>query len=183
MQDINYWRYGCMETTVEVSCCKYPNASSSELEEFWLLNKKSLIEYLKLANTGVRGFVSFKSGIKIKNATIRIDQREPFFKTNNNGEYYRILLPGRYNLTVAFNCDDVLKTTFEIDKNKRLLELNITLDDSLLIRYKSANLSRYAVFCGKSNGSCSSERPSKIEIITNFFKSIFSYLLGLLPKF
>ena len=50
MQDINYWGFGCSELTIELTCCKYPN--SKNLPNIWNDNKKALIEYLKLANTG-----------------------------------------------------------------------------------------------------------------------------------
>jgi hypothetical protein len=37
MQDFNYVWYGCMEITLELSCCKYPPAS--ELPKFWEENR------------------------------------------------------------------------------------------------------------------------------------------------
>jgi hypothetical protein len=149
MQDINYWRYGCMELTMEVSCCKFPSAS--ELSDYWLSNKKSLLEYLKQANTGIRGIVSFKDGSRAKFVTIKIDNREPFFKTNRNGEYYRVLLPGSYNLTVAINCGNAYSIVVEVPTGSRLLEFNITLNDNILSQYKLSNLNRFAVFCSKSS--------------------------------
>jgi carboxypeptidase D len=172
-----------METTVEVSCCKFPDASSSELEEFWRLNKKSLIEYLKSANTGVRGIVSFKDGTVAKHVTVKIGNREPFFKTNKNGEFFRVLLPGRYNLTVAFNCDSVYQTNIEISASSRLLEFNVTLNECLMNQYKRANMTRYAVFCGNSSSyiPCVDSHQSKIDIIVNFFKAIWSFLANLIP--
>jgi len=44
MQDYNYWHYGIFETTLEVSCCKFPNAS--DLQYLWEVNKDALINYL-----------------------------------------------------------------------------------------------------------------------------------------
>lgn len=37
MQDFNYVWYGCMEVTLELSCCKYPQAN--ELPKFWEENR------------------------------------------------------------------------------------------------------------------------------------------------
>lgn len=37
MQDFNYVWYGCMEVTLELSCCKYP--STSELPKLWEENR------------------------------------------------------------------------------------------------------------------------------------------------
>lgn len=38
MQDYNYLWHGCMEITLEVSCCKYPPAH--ELPKYWQDNKQ-----------------------------------------------------------------------------------------------------------------------------------------------
>ena len=55
MQDYNYIHSNCFEITVEVSCCKFPDVST--LQGFWDENKQSLLEYLKLVHTGLKGFV------------------------------------------------------------------------------------------------------------------------------
>ncbi|RNA12428.1 carboxypeptidase D [Brachionus plicatilis] len=135
MQDVNYWRYGCMELTLEVSCCKYP--SSSTIEKFWEENKNAVIEFLNQANTGVKGIVKFENGMSAGNATIRIDSREPYFKTNKNGEYYRILLPGVYNLSVLFDCGYVYDTQITIPSDSKFLVHNITLSNAFLSSYLS----------------------------------------------
>ena len=48
MQDYNYVWYGCMEVTLEISCCKFPPAY--ELKKYWednqLVSYNSLIEIL-----------------------------------------------------------------------------------------------------------------------------------------
>ena len=145
MQDYNYWKHGIMETTMEISCCKYPLAR--ELKKLWLLNQKSLIEYLKLANTGVRGIVKFEDGTKAKYVTIQIDQRQPYFKTNKDGEYYRILLPGAYNVSVAFECMNVFQAQIAIPSDTRLLEFNIVLTIEWLAVYKTTSMNKFAKFC------------------------------------
>ena len=50
MQDYNYIYAGCMEITVELSCCFHPPAD--ELAGFWERNKNSLIAYLKQVHMG-----------------------------------------------------------------------------------------------------------------------------------
>ena len=50
MQDYNYLAAGTFEITLEVSCCKYPNAS--ELPGFWELNRDALINLLLEAHIG-----------------------------------------------------------------------------------------------------------------------------------
>jgi hypothetical protein len=155
MQDYNYWSYGCYEITIELTCCKYPPAS--DLKQIWLDNKKSLVEYLKLANTGIKGIVTYANGQPAVNLTVKIDSREPYFKTNKYGEFYRILNPGVYKLAVMLDCDTtVYETSFKIESNNASLVLNITLDNSLT----ASSISKYAltrkpVFCSKTALKCS----------------------------
>ncbi len=168
MQDFNYWKFGCMEVTVEVSCCKYP--LPSQLESYWNDNKKSLIEYLKLANSGVRGVIRFEDGTKAKHVTVKIDSRAPYFKTNELGEYYRVLLPGTYSLSVSFDCESVYQTTIQIPASTLLLEKDIILSGELLDKYTSLSLNRYATFCnGKSNMINSGTSVSKSILVSITF--------------
>ena len=67
-----------------------------------------MIQYLKKANSGVRGIVSFANGQMAVNVTVNINSREPYFKTNQLGEYYRILVPGTYSLSLMFGCTTVI---------------------------------------------------------------------------
>lgn len=174
MQDFNYWVYGCAEITVEVSCCKYPQPS--ELNTIWLQNKKSLIEYLKLANTGVRGIVKFENGQVASYLTVKIDQREPFFKTGPLGEYYRILLPGTHKLSLALGCDEIYSTNIEITANKLLLELNITLSNDLYGKYVNYTLkSKYSLFCTASKQPASCSNHDFTTRLSNYAQSTSSY--------
>ncbi len=167
MQDYNYWRYGCYEITLEISCCKYPSAS--KLQEIWLENQKPLLQYLKIANTGVRGIVTFFNGQPASFLTVSIASREPYFKTNSFGEYYRILLPGTYSIQLMINCTTIYKSSITITKdNGGLLVFNITLTDpSLYESYRSAlsGLNRYSVFCSSNMqpASCTN-RNSNVNV-------------------
>lgn len=53
MQDFNYFRSNALEITFELSCCKYPNATT--LPEHWRKNKESLIKYLEQVHVGIKG--------------------------------------------------------------------------------------------------------------------------------
>ena len=150
MQDYNYWTHGCYEITIELSCCKYPPAN--QLEQIWLQNKKSLIEYLKLVGVGVRGVVSYANGQPAENVTVEIDSREPYFKTNKRGEYYRILLPGVYRIFLLFNCEQIYESEFRITNG--FLVLNITLPESKLNVSNQYTLSKTPVYCSKKPLKC-----------------------------
>lgn len=63
MQDFNYARSNAFEITFELSCCKYPNAST--MPEHWRLNKEPLIKYLEQAHIGVKGIKLFVTCIYV----------------------------------------------------------------------------------------------------------------------
>ncbi|XP_048519633.1 carboxypeptidase M isoform X2 [Dendroctonus ponderosae] len=98
MQDYNYVWYGCMEVTLEVSCCKYPPAY--ELPKYWEDNKMALIKFIAEAHRGVHGFVFDVAGNPVEKASLKIKSRDVGFQTTKFGEFWRILLPGMYKLEI-----------------------------------------------------------------------------------
>ncbi|CAG7825270.1 unnamed protein product [Allacma fusca] len=98
MQDYNYVSHGCMEITLEISCCKYPPAS--DLPRYWQENKESLLKFLGEAHRGVRGFVLDVNGEPVEGAFMKIKDRDVGFRTTRHGEFWRIILPGRHILQV-----------------------------------------------------------------------------------
>ncbi|KAI4454464.1 protease m14 carboxypeptidase [Holotrichia oblita] len=99
MQDWNYLATGCMELTLEIGCYKYPHAS--ELAERWLDNREALITYMEQVHKGVRGFVVSTTSHPIAHAEIIVEGNDHIVKSAKDGDYWRILLPGKYNLTVS----------------------------------------------------------------------------------
>ncbi|XP_050428742.1 carboxypeptidase M-like isoform X2 [Adelges cooleyi] len=98
MQDFNYVWYGCMEVTLELSCCKYPPAA--DLPKFWEENRLSLVKFLAEAHRGVHGFVMDEHGNPIEKASLKVKGRDVGFQTTKYGEFWRILLPGVYKLEI-----------------------------------------------------------------------------------
>lgn len=99
MQDYNYINSNSFELTMEVSCCKFPDAST--LQGFWEDNKQSLLEYLKQVHTGLTGFVRDQNGQGIEGADINIGVRNHPVRSARDGDYWRLLLPGDYKVTVS----------------------------------------------------------------------------------
>lgn len=99
MQDYNYYWTGCMEITLELSCCKYP--TEDQLPTFWDQNKKALLAYMGEVNRGVKGLVRDENGGRISGARLKIKGREFSFQSSQLGEFWRILLPGRYIVEVS----------------------------------------------------------------------------------
>uniref|UniRef100_W4VRN2 Putative carboxypeptidase d n=1 Tax=Corethrella appendiculata TaxID=1370023 RepID=W4VRN2_9DIPT len=99
MQDFNYVFANCFEITLELSCCKYPKSTSLPAE--WHKNKKSLIEYIKLVHSGVKGLVTDQNGYPIRDAEIFVDGiEEKPVRSTERGEYWRLLVPGNYKIKV-----------------------------------------------------------------------------------
>lgn len=99
MQDYNYYWTGCMEITIELSCCKYP--PRRELPQYWEQNKKALVAYLGEVHRGVRGLLLDPSGTAITNGKLKIKGRDFSFRLSKRGEFWRMLLPGKYVLQAS----------------------------------------------------------------------------------
>ncbi|XP_032357556.1 carboxypeptidase D isoform X1 [Etheostoma spectabile] len=100
MQDFNYIYGNCLEITMELSCCKYPAAS--ELHKEWDLNRESLLAYIEKVRIGVRGYVKDAiSGTALANVSIVVENIRHNLTTGKYGDYYRLLLPGTYNITAV----------------------------------------------------------------------------------
>ncbi|XP_066974786.1 carboxypeptidase D-like [Macrobrachium rosenbergii] len=124
MQDYNYVWHGCMDITIELSCCKYPPAD--ELSKFWEDNKKALVRYLGEVHRGVRGFVKDEENHPIEGASIKIKNRDVGFQTTKYGEYWRILLPGVYTVEIYAEGFQPREEEFVVVESNPTL-LNLTL--------------------------------------------------------
>lgn len=100
MQDYNYFKHGCFEITLELSCCKYPPAS--QLEDLWNSNKEPLLQFIEKVHQGIHGVViDSDSGVAVPGARIALIGRNVTFNTTVKGEFWRILLEGIYTLKVS----------------------------------------------------------------------------------
>lgn len=100
MQDFNYVYSNCFEITLELSCCKFPKADLLPAE--WQKNKRSLLEYMKQVHTGIKGLVTDLNKYPIVDADVFVEnlEKKPV-RTTERGEYWRLLLPGTYEVYVV----------------------------------------------------------------------------------
>ena len=90
----------CFEITLELGCCKYPPALY--IMPYWYANRDALLKYIELVHTtGIRGFVVDEKGRPLEGARIIIENRAKKIKTYQNGDYWRLLVPGNYTVRVA----------------------------------------------------------------------------------
>lgn len=125
MQDWNYNYAGVFEITLEVGCDKYP--LEKELPSFWKQNHEALIKYIEQSHRGVFGYIRSSISSAIPNASITINNGSHMTYSRDNGEYWRLLLPGKYNITVEANGYETHAEEIEIDSTVGLLRLDIHL--------------------------------------------------------
>ncbi|ROK15807.1 putative carboxypeptidase X1 [Anabarilius grahami] len=99
MNDFSYLHTNCFEITVELSCDKFPH--SSELPVEWENNKESLLLYMEQVHRGIKGVIRDKdTRAGIANAIIKVDGLDHDIRSALDGDYWRLLNPGEYKITV-----------------------------------------------------------------------------------
>jgi len=100
MQDWQYRYLGCNHITIELSNDFEP--PEADLPSFWDVNRESMMGYLEAVHMGVRGvIVDYDTGEPVF-ASVKVrGRRSRVFSDSNMGDYYRMLLPGTYDMAVT----------------------------------------------------------------------------------
>ena len=100
MQDWNYWYTNDFEITLELGCTKYPY--HSDLSMYWDDNKEALIAFIEQVHTGIKGMVldSLTNQPLGANASIVVNGINHDIISGPSGDYFRLLKPGTYSVTV-----------------------------------------------------------------------------------
>lgn len=137
-QDWQNWYTKTRELTLEVSTTKTP--SSNLLPHYWNKLKDGLISFMHNSLTGVEGVIKdINSQETIENATIKvenIDYDSLFTYSNNQGYYFRALLPGNYQIKIS--TQGYNDTIVNIN-----IEDNTTLTQDIYLSPCSTSLSSY----------------------------------------
>jgi len=131
MQDWNYLQTNDFEITLELGCTKYPK--HEDLPSYWQDNKESLLKYMEAVHSGVKGYIMSADGNRIGNATVEVEGIDHEIKGNDNGEYWRLLAPGTYTITVyAQNYKPASKEVAvnDLEPTATILNFTLTSDDS-----------------------------------------------------
>merc|ERR1712076_276527 len=129
MQDFNYLSSNDFEITLELGCDKYPDASAIKGE--WEDNKKALIEYIWRAHSGVKGMVKdATTGAGISNAVVQVRNITRLGKGHrrsdlinhdvtsvHDGDYWRLLTPGEYEVTASSEGHEPSTKLIEVTMN------------------------------------------------------------------
>jgi len=113
MQDFNYLSSNDFEITLELGCDKYPPASV--LSQEWDDNKNALLEFIWMAHSGFKGVVKDADTLQgIANALIHVrnitriaksyrrsDDINHEITSVHDGDYWRLLTPGEYEVIVV----------------------------------------------------------------------------------
>ena len=126
MQDYNYLNSNCFEITIEQYCTKFP--FSKELSSIWKANKLSLLHYLQQVHIGIKGFVSDQNGQPLMGAVISVLGHSHAVTTAKDGDFWRLLTPGTYQVTATVS--GLGKSTRTVQVNSGLATtLNFTLPE------------------------------------------------------
>ena len=103
MQDWNYFYTNDFDITLELSCIKKP--FEKRLGMYWFDNKEPLLALIEEVHTGIKGMIlDSKTNSSVgANASIRVNGIDNDVITGPSGDYFRLLNPGTYNLTVLKN--------------------------------------------------------------------------------
>lgn len=126
MQDWNYVRAGCMELTIEMGCDKFPLAK--ELPQYWHDNREPLLQLIEQVHHGIHGFVRSSIGTPIAGAAIALDGGNHRTYSGTFGDYWKLALPGRHNVTVLSDGFAPLRVEVEVPDTEPFgTRLDVTL--------------------------------------------------------
>lgn len=127
MQDWSYLKGGAMELTLEVSCKKFP--PSTELEGFWEQNREALITYIEQVHIGIHGFIRSSIGHPVAGAKIYVNRMQHTTVSAKDGDYWRLLLPGRYNITIEADGFEAILEEVEVPANGSIVKDFVLMRD------------------------------------------------------
>lgn len=110
LQDWSYKETGCVDMTVEVA--RSNPLTVEGIDNVYMYNRNSLIAYIKKAGYGVHGRVTDSSGNPVPDVQVSISGGDIITRTDSNGFYHRILLPGTY--TLKFSKGSFEKTASDV---------------------------------------------------------------------
>ena len=102
-QDYSYIFTGSFDISFFISCERKPKPE--RLLKYWIENRFSLIDFIKQVHQGVKGLIFDERNNTMTTANAESDLLLSIEGIKNstvasNGDYFRLLAPGQYNLSV-----------------------------------------------------------------------------------
>ena len=127
MQDYNYLHSNCLEITIEQSCQKFPY--ERDMADIWEDNRMPMMAFMRQVHRGIKGFVMDQSGRPISGAVIHVDNRNHDVKSTVYGDYWRLLVPGSYVVSVCVDGYVGKVRTVVVKEGPDPIQINFTLEE------------------------------------------------------
>src|SRR5690606_20421288 len=126
MQDWSYHWYGDLQVTIELSHQKWP--SYSTIPQYFRWNRNSMVRYMSRVHQGAGfKFSTPKAGrVQIESLSLFKAKNVGEF-TFGDGEFYKVLEPGRYRFTVTDNRGDTQSFTTKVETQEGSFKPNYEL--------------------------------------------------------
>ncbi len=125
LQDWSYLETGCLDLTVEVA--KRTPKTEDEAMRVFEYNRDSIIAYIQKGGQGVYGRVTDDNGDPVADVKIALTHGDIVVKTDADGYYHRILLPGDYTLSFQKTGYETGSTNVSVPDSDSGILKNITL--------------------------------------------------------
>ncbi|XP_078678786.1 carboxypeptidase D-like [Branchiostoma floridae x Branchiostoma belcheri] len=99
--DYSYLGTNALEVALELGCDKFP--APEELPRLWDDNREPLLAYMEQVHIGIKGFVRNNKGHVMPGATISVQGIQHDITTAEDGDYWRLLVPGTYTVTAYWD--------------------------------------------------------------------------------
>ncbi|XP_067635881.1 carboxypeptidase D isoform X2 [Eurosta solidaginis] len=137
MQDWNYVHAGVLELTLELGCDKFP--TTAELPNYWHDNREPLLRFIEQVHYGVHGTVRSSIGTTIAGAAVTLDGAKHASFSAIHGDYWKLALPGRHNITVIADGYAPYREEIEIPSDTREMRLDVIMMRDDPQHWSSAN--------------------------------------------
>jgi len=121
---------GALPLTIYTGCCMKPEEAN--LADVWNSHRSSLIKVMERVHIGIELRVTDDAHSPISNAIITINGMKMVQKTNENGVFYTISLPGTYELTVEAPGFDAMEKTVTVGTQEHTVANVIIPRDQIL---------------------------------------------------
>ncbi|XP_048865352.1 inactive carboxypeptidase-like protein X2 isoform X2 [Brienomyrus brachyistius] len=134
MNDFSYLHTDCFELSMYVGCDKFPH--ESELAAEWENNRESLLVFMEQVHRGIKGVVRDMQGRGIANGTISVEGINHDIHTAADGDYWRLLNPGEYRVTVRAQGYNPASKVCEVGYDMGATQCDFVLSRTNLSRIK-----------------------------------------------